>query len=88
MSTVMPSPVSVPDSSRQLAETLNRVTYAYVSRIEADTRTPSVRTLRELAKRLDVIALYLETGSDSVRCSRTRRLRKRTARRPRFRAVR
>jgi transcriptional regulator with XRE-family HTH domain len=55
-------------SQRELADTLNRVTYAYVSRIEADTRTPSLRTLRELAKRLGVTTLYLETGSDSVRC--------------------
>jgi transcriptional regulator with XRE-family HTH domain len=55
-------------SQRELAEGLERVTYAYISRIEHDTRTPSLRALRQLAERLGVTALYLETGSDRVRC--------------------
>ncbi len=55
-------------SQRALTEGLDRLTYAYVSRIEADTRTPSLRALRQLAERLDVSALYLETGSDRGRC--------------------
>lgn len=44
--------------------------YAYVSRIEAGARTPSVKALRMLAARLGVAVEYLETGrgiSDSDR---------------------
>jgi transcriptional regulator with XRE-family HTH domain len=44
------------------------VSYAYVSRIEAGTRQPSLKALRTLAQRLGVTALYLELGSDTVRC--------------------
>jgi len=55
-------------SQRELTNGLDRVTYAYVSRIEAGTRTPSLRALRQLAGRLGVTALYLETGIDRVRC--------------------
>jgi transcriptional regulator with XRE-family HTH domain len=40
------------------------VTYAYISRIEAGERTPSVKALRKLAKRLGVSVEYLETGRD------------------------
>jgi transcriptional regulator with XRE-family HTH domain len=40
------------------------VSYAYISRIEAGTRTPSLKALRKLAAKLDVTALYLETGQD------------------------
>jgi transcriptional regulator with XRE-family HTH domain len=40
------------------------VSYAYISRIEAGTRQPSVKALRRLAAKLGVNAAYLETGSD------------------------
>jgi transcriptional regulator with XRE-family HTH domain len=40
------------------------VSYAYVSRIEAGQRRPSVRVLRLLAERLDVTPELLETGRD------------------------
>lgn len=40
------------------------VTGAYVSQIEADGRTPSMKALRVLAGKLGVTAEYLETGSD------------------------
>src|SRR5205814_10367429 len=40
------------------------VSYAYISRIEAGTRQPSVKALRLLARKLGVSADYLETGSD------------------------
>jgi transcriptional regulator with XRE-family HTH domain len=40
------------------------ITYAYISRIEAGTRQPSVKALRMLARRLGVTPEYLETGSE------------------------
>ena len=40
------------------------ITYAYISRIEAGARTPSMKALRMLAKRLGVTPEYLETGSE------------------------
>src|SRR5207237_90558 len=40
------------------------VSYAYISRIEAGTRQPSVKALRRVAAKLGVSADYLETGSD------------------------
>jgi tetratricopeptide (TPR) repeat protein len=40
------------------------VSYAYISRIEADARRPSVKALRQLARKLGVSVEYLETGSD------------------------
>src|SRR3954467_4546240 len=40
------------------------VSAAYVSRIEADERRPSVRALRGVAGKLGVSAQYLETGSE------------------------
>ncbi len=40
------------------------VSYAYISRIEAGARTPSVKALRMLARKLSVSVEYLETGSD------------------------
>src|SRR5438067_9279447 len=40
------------------------VSYAYISRIEAGARRPSVKALRMLAKKLGVTAEYLETGSE------------------------
>jgi transcriptional regulator with XRE-family HTH domain len=49
-------------SQRELAAP--GVSYAYISRIEAGTRQPSVKALRKLAAKLGVTADYLETGSD------------------------
>jgi transcriptional regulator with XRE-family HTH domain len=40
------------------------VSYAYISRIEAGARRPSVKALRTLAPKLGVSVEYLETGSD------------------------
>jgi transcriptional regulator with XRE-family HTH domain len=41
------------------------VSYAYISRVEADARTPSVKAIRKLAEKLGVSAAYLETGAES-----------------------
>lgn len=49
-------------SQRELAAP--GVSYAYISRIEAGSRQPSVKALRRLAAKLSVSADYLETGSD------------------------
>jgi len=49
-------------SQRELAAP--GVSYAYISRIEAGTRQPSVKALRRLAAKLNISAGYLETGSD------------------------
>ena len=49
-------------SQRDLAS--EGVSYAYISRIEANTRRPSVRALRKLAVKLDVSTHWLETGED------------------------
>jgi transcriptional regulator with XRE-family HTH domain len=49
-------------SQRELAAP--GVSYAYISRIEAGTRQPSVKALRRLAAKLGITADYLETGSD------------------------
>jgi transcriptional regulator with XRE-family HTH domain len=49
-------------SQRELAAP--GVSYAYISRIEAGTRQPSVKALRRLAAKLNVSADYLERGSD------------------------
>src|SRR2546423_12735436 len=40
------------------------VSYAYISRLEAGARTPSVKALRMLARKLGVSVEYLETGRD------------------------
>src|ERR687888_597246 len=40
------------------------VSYAYISRIEAGARTPSVKALRMLAQKLGVSVDYLETGRE------------------------
>src|SRR5579859_939326 len=40
------------------------VSYAFISRIEAGTRQPSVKALRMLAKKLNVSVEYLETGRE------------------------
>jgi transcriptional regulator with XRE-family HTH domain len=39
-----------------------RVSYAYISRIEAGARTPSVKAMRLLAQKLGVTVEQLETG--------------------------
>src|SRR5215510_13664555 len=49
-------------SQRELASP--GVSYAYISRIEAGARRPSVKALRMLARKLGVSAEYLETGSE------------------------
>jgi tetratricopeptide (TPR) repeat protein len=59
-------------SQRELAAP--GVSYAYISRIEAGTRQPSVKALRRLAAKLDVSAGYLETGSH-LDAAETRELR-------------
>src|SRR4051812_47012908 len=41
-------------------------TAAYVSRIEAGARVPSLQILREFGRRLGVSADYLATGSESI----------------------
>jgi tetratricopeptide (TPR) repeat protein len=40
------------------------VSYAYISRIEAGTRQPSVKAVRMLARKLGVSPVYLEIGSE------------------------
>ena len=49
-------------SQRELASP--GVSYAYISRIEAGSRRPSVKALRMLARKLRVSPEYLETGSE------------------------
>jgi transcriptional regulator with XRE-family HTH domain len=49
-------------SQRELSEP--GVSYAYISRIEAGVRTPSIKVLRKLAPKLDVSVSWLETGQD------------------------
>jgi transcriptional regulator with XRE-family HTH domain len=44
------------------------LSYAYISRIEAGARTPSLSALIDLADRLGTSALYLATGRTSGRC--------------------
>jgi transcriptional regulator with XRE-family HTH domain len=53
-------------SQRQLDSP--RVSYAYVSRLEAGERQASIRALIVLAKRLNTTALYLLTGDADARC--------------------
>jgi transcriptional regulator with XRE-family HTH domain len=50
-------------SQRELASP--GVSYAYISRIEAGQRTPSVKALRQLASGLGVSVEFLETGTAS-----------------------
>ena len=50
-------------SQRELSS--QGVSYAYISRIEAGVRTPSVKALRMLARKLAVSVDYLETGRDA-----------------------
>ncbi|HEX6490135.1 MAG TPA: helix-turn-helix domain-containing protein [Gaiellaceae bacterium] len=49
-------------SQRELSEP--GISYAYISRIEAGARRPSVKALRKLAPKLGVTVEYLETGSE------------------------
>src|SRR6476660_6864942 len=49
-------------SQRELATP--GVSYAYISRVEAGTRQPSVKALRKLARQLDVSTDYAKTGRD------------------------
>jgi len=42
------------------------VSYAYISRVEAGKRIPSVKALRKIAPKLGVSVLWLETGSDDI----------------------
>jgi transcriptional regulator with XRE-family HTH domain len=49
-------------SQRQIAS--EGVSHAYISRIEANTRQPSVKALRKLAPKLGVSLHWLETGRD------------------------
>ena len=51
-------------SQRELAEP--GVSFAYISRIEGNTRAPSVKALRKIAPKLGVSAEYLETGFDET----------------------
>ena len=55
-------------TQRQLTSGLTKVTAAYISRIEAGERNPSLGTLIQLGKKLDVTALWLLYGSDKLRC--------------------
>ena len=50
-------------SQRELAAG-SGVSYAYVSRLEAGTRRPSVRAIRAIARRLEVTPEHLESGVD------------------------
>lgn len=49
-------------SQRQLA--VPGVSYAYISRIEAGTRNPSLKALIKIAAKLDTTALFLLTGQN------------------------
>ena len=60
-------------SQRELAAGLDRCTYAYLSRIEAGTRTPSAHVLEQLASRLGTTALFLATGRTDGVCPFCRR---------------
>jgi transcriptional regulator with XRE-family HTH domain len=49
-------------SQRDLSEP--GLSYAYISRIEAGERTPSVKALRKLAPKLQTTVAWLETGQE------------------------
>jgi transcriptional regulator with XRE-family HTH domain len=44
------------------------ISHAYVSRVEAGARRPSLSALIDLAAKLDTTGLYLLTGRDDARC--------------------
>jgi transcriptional regulator with XRE-family HTH domain len=49
-------------SQRQLGSL--GVSYAYISRLEADQRRPSVKALRQIAPKIEVSVHWLETGRE------------------------
>lgn len=55
-------------SQRDLAAGLEHCSYAYLSRIEAGTRNPSVRALEQVARKLGTTVLYLEAGGEDGVC--------------------
>lgn len=50
-------------SQRQLQTP--RASYAYISRLEKGDRNPSLTAIRQLAGKLGVTPLFLETGQDT-----------------------
>lgn len=65
-----PEPIAVRLRRLRLERSLSQrelagpgVSYAYISRIEAGQRRPSVKAIRTLARKLGVSAQFLETGS-------------------------
>lgn len=50
-------------SQRELTKRMKGVSYGYLSRIESGEREPSLTAIREIAKELDVLPVYLETGA-------------------------
>jgi transcriptional regulator with XRE-family HTH domain len=68
---VSPTPVGERIRTRRLELGLSQrelsapgVSYAYISRIEAGFRRPSVKALRKLAPKLGVSVYWLETGRE------------------------
>jgi transcriptional regulator with XRE-family HTH domain len=49
-------------SQRDLSEP--GVSFAYISRLESDQRTPSIKALRKLASKLEISVEWLETGNE------------------------
>jgi transcriptional regulator with XRE-family HTH domain len=64
-----------------------RCSYAYVSRLEAGERYPSVRAIRYLAARLEVDPHYLETGVENPLVVALRDIAEGRARSPQRRAT-
>ena len=58
------TPARANEGSRSATFRRPGVSYAYISRIEAGARTPSVKALRKLSQKLGVSVEYLETGRD------------------------
>jgi transcriptional regulator with XRE-family HTH domain len=44
------------------------ISYAYISRLEADARRASLSAVRKLAAQLAVTPLFLELGTDNAKC--------------------
>src|SRR5690242_21707283 len=74
-STHVDSPVAVGERLRQARQaagltqrqlSFEGCTAAYISRIEAGARVPSLQILHEFAKRLDVRTEYLATGAEET----------------------
>lgn len=55
-------------SQRELAAGMDRVTYAYISRIENGHRIPELSALLELAAGLGTTVAYLLTGEEHGPC--------------------